>query len=681
MDPKSSYPDPEAAHGGMHPFSYATQPPMPPAEHAHAHAHMQQAPAANMRGPVGDGQEYGQLNHNGQAFAQNGHIPREAQPSTPQQLAQRGLDVDQSHERSNADSAARKRAKVTRACDECRRKKIRCDAESEIPGIQCSSCKRADQMCDFRRAPQKRGPSKGYIKELAERVNRLENSGATPGTEVQYAPVNHDPSGASGVYAAPLDYTRQRNPGMMIGPQIFEQGHQELQEYSAGHRGTNTDATAQELQGPRALHPLSLIHHQTRDTLNNIVPDPSIDYYARLIQPFFPVLARHEGRVQHELEKVPPAVRTILLHARDLAVTYCSYALKPEASLARATSELGALKAEGPQARTSDANLAYLQALFFMAITTENSGPVHNRNTSWIAEAVSIATYLNLHQSHAFDMGDTSDEDSSPRVARRVWLSLVVLDRFHASSTASPLLVAEDSARLVASDEDILGPDAYHLVRISLALGHVSHAILYQDPERNRSHPRELLLDTLMKGEVDRLGEGLYHAFRQMPHVYIAFAHLKLLSLRLPGFPDSSATERLDLAYTIVDELGSSTGGVRPLTHHFAGLAAITLAENLGHDQSVAALQKLRAILDTGYLREDIDSSNSRPHKTIWTAPISSFITKKLGDRGPQLVGDTGSSRGGLLQDLADAAVGNGPNGEATDWTTAGAKGFLNEFE
>lgn len=121
MDPKPSYPDPEAAHGGMHPFSYATQPLMSPAEHPRAH--MQQAPAANMRS-ISDGQEYGQPNHNGQAFAQNGQLPREAQPSTPQQLAQRGLDADQSQERGNVDASARKRAKVTRACDECRRKKV-----------------------------------------------------------------------------------------------------------------------------------------------------------------------------------------------------------------------------------------------------------------------------------------------------------------------------------------------------------------------------------------------------------------------------------------------------------------------------------------------------------------------------------------------------------------------------
>lgn len=640
---------------------------------------MQQAPAANMRGPIGDGPNYGQINHNGQAFAQNAQIPREAQPSTPQQLAQRGLDADHTHELSNADLPARKRAKVTRACDECRRKKIRCDAESERPGIQCSACKRADQVCDFRRAPQKRGPSKGYIKELAERVNRLENSGVvTP--EVQYAPVNHDASGPGSVYSPPLDYTRQRNQGMIVGPHTFEPGHQELQDFTSGHRGTNTDAAVQGFQIPRVSHPTSTIHHQPGDTLNKMTADPSVGVYGKLIQAFFPVLARQEDRVHHELEKVPPAIRTALLHARDLAVTYCTSALKSEALTARVTSELAALKAEGPQARTSEANLAYLQALFFMAIVAEMSGPVHNRNTSWVAEAVSTASYLNLHLSHRFATGDSTDEDSSQKVARRVWLSLIALDRFHASSTASPLLVAEDNARLVASDEANLGPDAYHLVRISLALGHVSNAVLYQDPGRNRSHPRELLLDSVMKGEVDRLGEGLVRTFHQSPHVHLAFAHLKLLCLRLPGYTDSIEIERLELAHQIVNQLNSPTGDVRPLSHHFAGLAAITLAESMGNDQSVATLQKLRTILDTGYVREEIESSKSRPHKTIWNAPISSFISKKLGDRAPQTVDDAGSSHGGL-QHLADAAVGNGPNGEATDWTAVDAKGFLAEFE
>lgn len=115
-----------------------------------------------------------------------------------------------------------------------------------------------------------------YIKELAERVNRLENSGATP-PEMHYAPVHHDPSSVGGVYAPPLDFTGKRSHGIMVGPQIFEQGHQELQDFAAGHRGATTDVAIQGHQGPRVLRSPSLIPYQTRDTSNNVASDPSVD--------------------------------------------------------------------------------------------------------------------------------------------------------------------------------------------------------------------------------------------------------------------------------------------------------------------------------------------------------------------------------------------------------------------
>lgn len=68
----------------------------------------------------------------------------------------------------------RKRSKVSRACDECRRKKIKCDAASETGEESCSNCRRSNVRCMFSRIPQKRGPSKGYIKELADRINSIE---------------------------------------------------------------------------------------------------------------------------------------------------------------------------------------------------------------------------------------------------------------------------------------------------------------------------------------------------------------------------------------------------------------------------------------------------------------------------------------------------------------------------
>ena len=92
-----------------------------------------------------------------------------------------------------------------------------------------------------------------------------------------YPPVHHDPSGVGSVYAQPPEYTRKRDHGMMVGPQIFEPGHQDLQDFALGHRGTSTDVAVQGLQGPRVLHSPPPIPHQTRDTLNNLVSDPSAD--------------------------------------------------------------------------------------------------------------------------------------------------------------------------------------------------------------------------------------------------------------------------------------------------------------------------------------------------------------------------------------------------------------------
>ena len=63
---------------------------------------------------------------------------------------------------------------MSRACDECRRKKIKCDAQSEVSDQACSNCRRSTTACLFSRVPQKRGPSKGYIKELADRINTIE---------------------------------------------------------------------------------------------------------------------------------------------------------------------------------------------------------------------------------------------------------------------------------------------------------------------------------------------------------------------------------------------------------------------------------------------------------------------------------------------------------------------------
>lgn len=96
--------------------------------------------------------------------AQAHHYPQNAQqqPHLPHHLSMEHLPGAQQQYQVNDATPPRKRSKVSRACDECRRKKIKCDAQSsDATELPCSNCRRSNAQCLFSRVPQKRGPSKG----------------------------------------------------------------------------------------------------------------------------------------------------------------------------------------------------------------------------------------------------------------------------------------------------------------------------------------------------------------------------------------------------------------------------------------------------------------------------------------------------------------------------------------
>lgn len=79
-------------------------------------------------------------------------------------MEETNLEVNLSH--------PRKRSKVSRACDGCRRKKIRCDGEFTTSLLKvtkpCTNCRKNLEECTFSRVPLKRGPSKGHSKEFED---------------------------------------------------------------------------------------------------------------------------------------------------------------------------------------------------------------------------------------------------------------------------------------------------------------------------------------------------------------------------------------------------------------------------------------------------------------------------------------------------------------------------------
>ncbi|KAI9315896.1 hypothetical protein BX666DRAFT_265899 [Dichotomocladium elegans] len=70
-----------------------------------------------------------------------------------------------------ATNAQNRRNKTTRACDECRKRKVKCD------GVQpCARCRKSETPCVFAKIPPKRGPPKQYVELLEQRLQVIERA-------------------------------------------------------------------------------------------------------------------------------------------------------------------------------------------------------------------------------------------------------------------------------------------------------------------------------------------------------------------------------------------------------------------------------------------------------------------------------------------------------------------------
>lgn len=121
--------------------------------------------------------------------------------------------------------------------------------------------------------------------------------------------------------------------------------------------------------------------------------------------------------------------------------------------------------------RSHPANLVQLQTLMLMAIqaSSQPSNSLQSQSgvspTMWLSSAVGLAYQLRLHIRKSPEKGTENDPDTEENMARRVWWSLVILDRWHASGYASPLMIPDSSVVLYREDKALLGDSIYQLAR------------------------------------------------------------------------------------------------------------------------------------------------------------------------------------------------------------------------
>ncbi|KAJ5923294.1 hypothetical protein N7454_008539 [Penicillium verhagenii] len=506
MAPGNSYPSPNGAQMAQGAMPYYTNRQLTTDELLSAEL------SRDASGPgMGDGSNNG-VHHNqgmvlgssnagdlGRTSSDDQHQHQHMLQFTPSQQ----VGVDPNHDLSYGEQSARKRSKISRACDECRRKKVRCDASSETGLETCSNCRRLGVVCQFSRVPMKRGPSKGYIKELAERLHTLENQ-MQPGmvqSDVSYQSMNEVSLPRSYQdFASPLDSAnRKRTYSVFEGlpsssfaqPSFNARGSHNA--FDAADSTTDPFSTAvasgsaskqtmpfwnptgHEQDLPSDLEITDLHKHQGDDNMSPVhLDEGALDAYYKNIHTLCPILPHARERALELLHQGDRQAQETFCHAL-YSVTRTDLS-RVAGTFERVNSFDNAQEILMSHTRqpslidqSNPVNIIWLQTLILMIIDCDQRGPDNFLGKDALPKHTLVQVANNFGHALAKNQGQLRierpsdpDVDSEANLTRRNWVSLIILTRFYCISAAEVNFI--DSypldEQLIGGREDvrILGP-------------------------------------------------------------------------------------------------------------------------------------------------------------------------------------------------------------------------------
>ena len=422
-------------------------------------------------------------------------------------------------------------------------KKVKCDAASETGEEPCSNCRRSSIQCLFSRIPQKRGPSKGYIKELADRIHNIEGKLASEGNLDSLSELlgggRRESSDIFSPSAEHDENSRKRPYSSISGadfgtPNPPRQGNwssdpRPIQPYQTPSNGSKTASYSTNGLTPRPVSkPETDTPSRTASSLDDIAInlDPSappkellndaFGVYLNVVHPCFPFLAGSKERVEAQLSQCPSLLQDAFIEAFYSTMQSCVSApgLYTTGDIGSTTRVVAQWECDASSHRSSIANLVHLQTLILMTIATDNYGTPSLKGehggpskASILGRAVGLAYTMRLHLVSLKPISrEQEDNESDENITIRTWWTLVIMDRWHALSTASPLFIPTDS--VVTSPElvSILGENVYHLAREyygfqymkfhMLTLTFIQNYLRYSavSPQFPSHHPRHLHL-------------------------------------------------------------------------------------------------------------------------------------------------------------------------------------------
>ncbi|RDW75076.1 hypothetical protein BP6252_06218 [Coleophoma cylindrospora] len=606
----------------------------------------------------------------------------------------------------DAPGSNRKRSKVSRACDECRRKKIRCDASEESgEGVQCSNCKRVGSQCLFSRVPQKRGPSKGYIKELADRLNTLETT--LHGGEIsqhlpQESPYQQQPQRRPSEEYSPIpmqneqprkrsfsSFSNDLNPAYQTpraapgwsnqdGRHTYQQPvpsgtPQEFREANYSPGGVQSGGPWS--NAPEAARRLSISAQNApqADMMRNPIDATMVQDYYDIIHPTFPILS------PSDLDSIAKFASPADRYSFNNSLINAIQSFPSDPTQPRQANPIPVAKPGNAKYNSRSAELTRLQSLMFQIIAAGNLDPSDARRhtksspSTLLGSAVGFAYSMKLHVHKAMDSIMQADPDSDEHHERRLWWILIVMDKWHAASTSSPVFIP-DTSIVIYPDEDptILGETLYHLSRMSVVLGHLSLVALIQPSDMPpMAAPVASALGTLSRGELERIREDLPASFfppSSCPWIHFCYWSLRILvELRNPD--SDPAQGLLDPALNLVTQLTFNRAFVGPLTHYASTLVVLALIELLKYDRTKAeATTALKSLYTAGSAPSAFD-------------PVSrALIAKKVPSLVSSTTGEAPMTDSQNLQHLAELATGQAEKGKVANEATTTAPNIFKHY-
>lgn len=508
------------------------------------------------------------------------HFQGPSRPThSPQQMAHAVMSLEGQQEHYDPNDPSRKRSKVSRACDECRRKKIRCDATSENGPEACSSCKRTGARCQFSRQPMKRGPSKGYIKELADRLNSLESQIQQP----QNSAHNFDFGGMGDQTfvdtQSPPQFKRQRTHS------ITEGFHENFgrPSWSAQDRDPSLNGNQRTSFGEMTL----------AGSLITGVNEGAIRAYYTVVHPTIPILS-HNDSALNRLTNCPGKLREAFFLALEACVrNFAAKSLSPtDLSLNQLLQQcFTAVDAAKYSLSNSDHsqqlynNLVFCQSLTLLAAATDRPGPVVVGSTAQLlGQLAGFITDLGLNDSRTLSALKEQDIEAF-QMARRVFWSAFILDRFHASSRSKDIMLPLHVGSLTRDDFSALGEAGYHLARAAKIIGQIAYVNRAGTvPDIDASSPFTFATlsatspeSVYLNGQLTDYRESIEITdFSNTSPPYLAYQYLRVFVARL----SSQHVPSPEVLSLTKDLLGTLTEGpMTPLHHILAALAATSLIE------------------------------------------------------------------------------------------------------